>query len=208
MIRVLRAGPMARSTLVAASELLPHINIPIGSTFGDAEIQGVLDSGSGVNIGYYGYWADFAQKYPQYVVHFGPMDVGDYNKILVGGISKEDPASPCSHYIEISTPLRTDGQPVSIRIALTQNLSTTLLIGTPFLVRGRMVIHMAESYVFSNSFQKAFPIQFLVPHLRDKVPVQDAHHAKTFIAARKCIARPPSRVTFKDPETDVPLKQE
>ena len=138
-------NPTTKSTLVAASELLPHINIPIGRTMGEAAIQGLLDSGSGLNVGYYGYWADFAERYPQYVVNFAPMDTEEHDKILVGGISKEDPASACSHFIEIITPLRNEGKPVSIRIALAQNFAATLIIGTPFLVRGRMVIHMAES---------------------------------------------------------------
>ena len=163
---------------------------------GEAAIQGLLDSGSGLNVGYYGYWADFAERYPQYVVNFAPMDTEEHDKILVGGISKEDPASACSHFIEIITPLRNEGKPVSIRIALAQNFAATLIIGTPFLVRGRMVIHMAESYVFSNSFQKAFHIQYLVPHLRETVPNQDGQKAKTFIATPRPNAIQPSPPTM------------
>jgi hypothetical protein len=36
-----------------------------------------------------------------------------------------------------------------------------------------MIIYLAEGYAFSQSFQRAFPIQFLPPIRRDTVPIQE-----------------------------------
>ena len=101
----------------------------------------------------------------------------------MGGISKDKEASCCTHFIELITPLRNQGSPVNLRVALSDNFSTLLILGTPFLVRARMVLHMAENYAFSNTFQRSFDLEYKIPQLRDIVPNQDGQVVKTFVTA-------------------------
>jgi hypothetical protein len=135
-------------------------------------VQGLLDTGAGLNIGFYDYWEDFARNFPQYVKAFGPIDFSSYEKIMVGSVNKDAMATTCTHFIELYMPLRENGRQVTLRIGLAQNFAANLILGLPFFVRARMIIYLAEGYVFSQAFQKAFPLQFLTPIRRKTVAIQ------------------------------------
>lgn len=64
------------------------------------------------------------------------------------------------------------GREVDLHIALTDSLSCNLILGIPFIVKAKMVIHTAEKYVVSGVFKMTFPIFYHPPELRDSVVVQ------------------------------------
>ena len=59
-----------------------------------------------------------------------------------------------------------------MHIGLAQNFASNLILGLPFFVCVRMIIYLAEGYVFSQAFQKAFPLQYLTPIRRKTVAIQ------------------------------------
>jgi hypothetical protein len=143
----------------------------------------MLDTGAGLTIGQLDYWADFAEKLPQYVKTFGKIDFSSYDTICVGGVNKKALATTCTHFIELYTPLRENGRQITLRIGLARNFAANLILGLPFLVRSRMIIYVAEAYVFSQAFQKAFPIQYLPPIRRTTVVTQgEGLITQTFIS--------------------------
>jgi hypothetical protein len=170
---ILRAPTQRNPSLIAATERHPYISLPIGMDEEDAPVvQGLLDTGAGLNIGFYDYWEDFARNFPQCVKAFGPIDFSAYEKIMVGSVNKDAMATTCTHFIELYMPLRENGRQVTLRIGLAQNFAANLILGLPFFVRARMVIYLAEEYVFSQAFQKTFPLQFLTPIRRNTVAIQ------------------------------------
>ena len=164
---------------VATTEMLPHILFPVG----DAEpgtpwqklttIRGLLDTGSGVNIGYKPYWESVAVHYPKLVKEFGQLDPDDHEELTVGGIEKSGEGTSCSHFIILKTPFSENGSPIELRIALTDGLSCNLIFGLPFIVKSKMVINVWEKYVASPVFQASFPLLYHPPELRESVVTQD-----------------------------------
>ena len=189
--QIFRTSVRKNPSLIAATERHPYISLPIGMDEENPPIvQGLLDTGAGLNIGYLPFWDSMAKKYPHLVKEFGPIDFSEYDKICVGGVNKDALATTCTHFIELYMPLRKNGRQVTLRIGLAQNFAANLILGIPFFVRARMIIYLAEGYVFSQAFQRTFPLQFLPPIRRETAPTQgEGVIAQTFIAGR----RPPSK---------------
>ena len=184
---IFRSNFSRNPSLIAATERHPFLTIPIGldDEEGGPVIQGLLDTGAGLSIGYYNYWEDFADKFPQHVKTFEPIDFSSFEKICVGGVNCDATATTCTHFIEIYTPLRENGRQVTLRIGLAKDFSANLIFGLPFFVRARMIIHIAEGFVFSQTFQKTFQLQFLTPMRRKTVPTQGEGMIQTFISGTK-----------------------
>ena len=136
-------------------------------------IRALLDTGSGLNIGYGPYWRSVAERHPTLVREYGKLDDTDCKKLTVGGIDKNGEGTACSHYIVLRTPFTEKGKEVDLRIALTDGLSSNLIFGLPFIVRARMTINMWEKYVVSTVFHTTFPLHYHPPELRDSVIPQD-----------------------------------
>jgi hypothetical protein len=165
---------------VATTEMLPHILFPVGEAEPGSPwqklttIRGLLDTGSGVNIGYKPYWESVAVQYPKLVKEFGQLDPDDHEELTVGGIEKSGEGTSCSHFIILKTPFSENGSPIELRIALTDGLSCNLIFGLPFIVKSKMVINVWEKYVVSPVFQASFPLLYHPPELRESVVAQDA----------------------------------
>lgn len=165
---------------VATTEMLPHILFPVGEAEPGSPwqklttIRGLLDTGSGVNIGYKPYWESVAAQYPKLVKEFGQLDPDDHEELTVGGIEKSGEGTSCSHFIILKTPFFENGNPIELRIALTDGLSCNLIFGLPFIVKSKMVINVWEKYVVSPVFQASFPLLYHPPELRESVVAQDA----------------------------------
>ena len=71
---------------------------------------------------------------------------------------------------------------MTLRIGLAKDFSANLIFGLPFFVQARMIIHIAEGFVFSQTFQKMFQLQFLTPMRQKTVPTQGKGMIQTFIA--------------------------
>jgi hypothetical protein len=182
--QILNANMQRTPSLIAATERHPYVSIPIGLDAPNApSAKALLDTGAGLNIGRLSYWDDFQRKFPQYVKAFGPIDFDQFEKVMVGSVNKESMATVCTHYIELYTPLMENGRPVSLRIGLADGFAANLILGLPFAVRARMVIYLAEAYVFSQTFQRTFPLEFLTAISQTTVPRQDDAAIPTFLAS-------------------------
>jgi hypothetical protein len=172
--RVYKTSPNRNPSVIAVTERHPYLTLPLGTNEDNPpNLQGMLDTGAGLNIGYKPYWESFASRYPQYVKAAGPIDPNLYDSISVGGCNKDAKNAECTHFIELFMPIRENGRQVTLRIALADDFAANLILGIPFFVRARMIIYLAEGCAFSQSFQRAFPIQFLPPIRRDTVPIQE-----------------------------------
>jgi hypothetical protein len=164
---------------VATTEMLPHILFPVGEAEPGSPwqnlttIRGLLDTGSGVNIGYKPYWESVAAHYPELIKEFGQLDPDDHEELTVGGIEKSGEGTSCSHFIILKTPFVENGSPIELRIALTDGLSCNLIFGLPFIVKSKMIINVWEKFVVSPVFQASFPLLYHPPELRESVIAQD-----------------------------------
>jgi hypothetical protein len=133
-------------------------------------IEGILDTGSGINVGSLKYFADLRAKHPELVDDFGEMTPEMYESLRVGGIEEASEGTDCSHYIVLRTPMYTEGTMVTLGIALTTGLACNLIWGLPTLIKSKMIINLWEKYVYSSVFQTTFPLVFKTPVTRDTVP--------------------------------------
>ena len=173
---------------VAVSDTLPHILFPLGKYSPDVHwkhsehLRAVFDSGAGVSLGYLPFFQDLYEKKPHLVHTFARIDLEVFAEILVGNIDKHCDAASCTHYIELYTPFMDQGQPVTMRIALSPVLSVNALFGLPFILKAKMVPHFADSFVRSDWFQTTFPLEFMTPVLQECLPQQDGQSAPAFVS--------------------------
>ena len=176
---------------VAVSDKLPHILLPLGKHSADTHwkhfphLRAVFDTGAGVSLGYLPFFQDLHEKMPHLVHEFSPINPEIYSEILVGNIDKNCDAASCSHYIELYTPFMDQGQPVTMRLALSPELSVNALLGIPFMKKAKMMINLADDFVHSSLFQTSFHLEYLIPTLRECLPLQDGQSAPTFIATQE-----------------------
>jgi hypothetical protein len=177
-IRTLQAQFARRPPLVATTEMLPHILFPVGhlspgqSLKTCPSVRALLDTGSGLNIGYEPYWRSVSINHPDIVREFGKWSDEMDSDLTIGGIDRHGEATSCTHYIVLKTPFVDMGREVDLRIALSDSLSCNLIFGIPFQIRSNMVIHTAEKYVVSTVFKTTFPLFYHPPELRENVIVQ------------------------------------
>jgi hypothetical protein len=178
IVKTLKANVSRKPYAVAVTERLPHMLFPVGP--GDQTrwkhlptIRGVFDTGSGITIGYLPYWSSVAERYPQLIEQFGEMDNTTYEELKVAGIQRDGEGSLCTHFIVLITPFVDNGEPVTIRIALTNELSCNLIFGLPFIIKAKMAVHLWDKYVSSAVFRTTFPLEFHAPEIREEVPMQD-----------------------------------
>jgi hypothetical protein len=164
---------------IATTEMLPHALFPIGhkrpgqSMKTCPTIRALIDTGSGLNIGYEPYWKSVYEEYPELVREYGELSEEEHNKLTIGGIDREGEGTTCSHYIVLKTPFMDRGNEVDLRIALTEGLSCNLIFGLPFIVRAKMIINTYEKYMVSLVFQTTFPLHYHPPELRTSVVPQE-----------------------------------
>lgn len=172
---------------VSLTEKLPHIRFPVGlmdpeeSPRHKTTISGVFDTGSGITIGYYPYWKEISERYPELVYEFTELEEGSFERIKIGGIEKEGEGAFCTHRITLKTPFVTDGLPVQLTIALTSDLSCNLIFGLPFSIKARMTANLADRFVTSEVFKAVFPLEYHPPLLMEK-PMEQLSEALTFQA--------------------------
>lgn len=190
VVKVHQSRLERRPSQVATTEMLPHILFPVGDRQPGQSwktmptIRALLDTGSGLNIGYGPYWRSVAEQCPTLVREYGKLDDTDCERLTVGGIDKNGEGTACSHFIVLKTPFTEKGREVDLRIALTDGLSCNLIFGLPFIVRARMTINMWEKYVVSTVFHTTFPLHYHPPELRDSIIPQDGTPL-TLTAARR-----------------------
>ena len=81
------------------------------------------------------------------------------------------------HFVELKTPFINEGEKVTLRIALTSELSCNLIFGLPFIIKAKMSAHLWDKYVSSAVFQTTFPLEFHAPETKEEVPMQDNNTA-------------------------------
>ena len=178
MPRVHQARWQRRTMQVATTEMLPHILFPVGDkSTGQSwksmpTVRALMDTGSGLNIGYAPYWKSVKEEKPELVKEFGKMSSDESDKLTVGGIDRYAEGTTCSHYIVLRTPFTDNGREVELRIALTDGLSCNLIFGLPFIVKSKMTINTYEKYVVSSVFQATFPLFYHPPELRESIVPQ------------------------------------
>ena len=175
MIRVFQTRRTERPIEVATTARLPHIVFPVGTRQSGQswesvpKIRALLDTGSGLNIGYLPYWESVATKHPELVKEFQEMEASEQEKLTIGGIDRHGNGTLCTHYIVLRTPFVDAGLPVELRIALTDGLSCNLIFGLPFIVKAKLTINMWEKYAVSTVFNYTFPLHYHPPELRESV---------------------------------------
>jgi hypothetical protein len=158
--------------------MLPHILFPVGhlkpgqSLKTCPSVRALIDTGSGLNIGYEPYWRSVSINHPEIVREFGKWSDEEEEDLTIGGIDRHGENTSCTHYIVLKTPFVDMGREVDLRIALSDSLSCNLIFGIPFQIRSNMVIHTAEKYVVSSVLKTTFPLFYHPPELRETVIVQ------------------------------------
>ena len=179
ILRAYKSLPRHSDRKIALTENLPHIELPVGDKeLGTPishlpKVKGVLDTGSGLNIGNKDYWSSVNDRFPELIEEFGEMSEEPGDMIKVGGIEKEGEGAICTHYVILKTPYVHQGEQVTLGIALTNELSCNLILGLPLIIRAKLTVNLWEKYVTSPVFKASFPIDFHPPYSRESVPIQD-----------------------------------
>jgi hypothetical protein len=177
-VKALRSFVKKKEYAVSLTERLPHLLFPIGiletgeTLKHAATVCGIFDTGAGLNIGYLPYWASVYEEYPDLVAEFGKVDEEEFESLEIGGIDRNGKGVHCSHFIVLNTPFTNNGARVTVRIALTEHTSCNLVFGLPFILKAKMIANLFDEYVTSSVFQTTFRLEYMVPSLREKAPLQ------------------------------------
>jgi hypothetical protein len=161
------------------TDRLPFISINVGERVtgkplkSHPSLEGIADSASGVNLGRLQYFLDVRQKYPDWFQAFGEMTPEIYDSLRVGGIDNFSKGAECTHYATLHTPMFVNGMAITISFALTDSLPCNLIWGLPFMIKAKMVLSLAEKYVYSETFRTTYPIEYKIPQMEDDIAGPD-----------------------------------
>ena len=164
-----------RAIPVAVTENLPHILLPTRtnqqpplrgqSPEPDLVIEALVDTGSGLNIGYTPYWKKVHTDYPGLIKEYGEMHQENSHQFTIQGVNSEAEDLVLTHYMVVRTSLRIDNKDFDLRVALTEQSACNLILGVPFLVKSKMVIRFWERKAISHALGRNFRIYFHPPML-------------------------------------------
>jgi hypothetical protein len=130
---------------------LPHITLVLGELDSPLEscaiVRALFDTGASMNSGRTGFWLPVLRAHPEILEELYTSDNGDYNPIILGGIVTGQDGDMSKHTTALTLvakiKLRYETihhQPVSMTIALGNDIGVNTIVGKPFC-KGMQCVH-------------------------------------------------------------------
>ena len=154
---------------IKISHLLPHLHLPIGLGEEDTEkamILGLIDTGTGLNIGRLSYHQSIAKHHPELVVQFAFLkDAPGLDPLQISGIGineKDSTALECTAMITYKMPYMHAGHLIVVLLGLREAVSCNTVFLYPFLSAIKAGILFELMTMTSGRLGEVFPLEAMV----------------------------------------------
>jgi hypothetical protein len=182
-IRILAAIKPPPEVQLSISQVMPHINIPIGKTSRAATLCCMVDSGAGLSLGRLSYHKSIYNRHPELVHSWLDMkDSSDMEEFTIGGIDAKGAPTRVTSLISYYTPFTVNGQAVNIQFALAEDVASNAIIGIPFLRSTCSSVLFEHDTMVAQKLGHTFKIFYQVPHQSEVAPMTSTGATATFPA--------------------------
>ena len=201
---------------ISVSNELPHVNFPIGKELSDGRLNCLFDTGAAMCTGALLYHVEhiinvvpnFVKRYEKFDDVNNPFDpVKLCGAILDTSDYVEAEHGILSAVVEYYTPFTSiDGTPITVTIALGNDMSVDTILGIPFLDEIKLELRYSPSrHFFSSMINQSFTANYQETRLSRARPQSISGHNLTLtndpIMSSKIIAPPPKSVNTNIPPT-------
>jgi hypothetical protein len=171
-VRVTAALAKVFNNPLTIDSRLPHIRLPVGDQDdSNVSIEGMIDTGAGLNIGRLAYHSAVWKMRPDIVEQFAYIDdVANAERFGIGGIGANGAQVDCVALITYKLPYRINGRPVRLTLALTEDAAANTILSCPFLKNSGCAIVFPNDEVVVTAFGETFEITYAVPSCDDAPP--------------------------------------
>jgi hypothetical protein len=157
---------------MSISNALPHIQLKVGSSGSDSLLEGMFDSGAGLNVGSHAYLEAVMKKNPHLVTGIHRFE--DLNTPPIGlvGITLDGVAPRVTAVISYKMPYMSNGSPCLLKIALAKGFSIRTIFWTPFQRKAKLAYMPHLGLVVINLWWISFPVAF---KKLDRIECSPAH---------------------------------
>ena len=188
-IRILAAIKPPPDLQLSISQVMPHVNIPIGKSNRAATLSCMVDSGAGLSIGRLSYHKSIYQRHPELVHRWIELkDSANMEEFTIGGIDAKGVPTKVTSMISYVTPFTINGQAVNIQFALAEDVASNAIVGLPFLRSTNSSVLFEHDTMVSQKLGYTFKVFYQVPHQSEVAPMTSPGATATFPAT---IVTPP-----------------
>lgn len=179
------AAPTMRTHPIAKTELLPHIDFPIGDWDDKSFLTLAVDTCAGLNMGRLQYHKTIYHDRPDLIHSFEEFDKTHFTSFGVGGVSQDGQGVIVEAVITYKLPYQVMGSRALLAIGLSSSLAATTIVGYPFIKKAKFTIVLHKMYAHSEVFGDSYKIQDKSPCQNEHPPHQDPEMGATLIATPK-----------------------
>lgn len=163
------------------SQVMPHINIPIGKSQRAATLCCMLDSGAGLSLGRLSYHKSIYKRHPELVHQWIDLkDSSSMEEFTIGGIDAKGTPTKVTSMISYLTPFTVNGQAVHIQFALAEDVASNAIVGLPFLRSTNSSVLFEHDTMVAQKLGHTFKIFYQVPHQSEVAPIISPDATQTF----------------------------
>jgi hypothetical protein len=171
-VRVLTALKPEFDAKINLSQVMPHINMPIGPASRSATLSCMVDSCAGLSIGRLGYHRSIYERHPELVLKWTFLgESTNMDEFTIGGIDAKGEPTKVVAMVTYFTPFKVNGQSVSIHFALAEDVAANSILGLPFLRSSGSSILLDHDTLIAQKFGSTFKIFYQVPVQAEIAPV-------------------------------------
>jgi hypothetical protein len=156
---------------IAIDNGLPHITLCLGNNPSDNKLQGLMDTCGALNTGYLPFHQWVMATDPSFVAEYVEFDdTNPFEPIKLGGAIREPDGFDAGNHgrltavIRYHTPYCTyDGNPVTISLALGNDVTVNTIFGLPMLSAFDSIISLSSNALHSNCLNMDFAITRQAP---------------------------------------------
>jgi hypothetical protein len=134
------------------SEALPHIKFRIGNKDSLFQLNMAVDTCTAMNLAYKGYHEKIAKQNPQLVAEYTDFKKEGYSTFNVGGISDDEQGVTVDTAITYLTPFLHNGEQVKLQFALSDSLTTNIVLRVPSIMQMKLAMMLHKGYVHLEVF--------------------------------------------------------
>jgi hypothetical protein len=145
---------------MSISNALPHIQLRLGTQDSEKLLDGMFDSGAGLNFGCRTYNEDIMRRNPDLVAGIHRFEDIGTDPISLGGITVDGAAPRVTAFISYKLPYVSNGSARVFKIALTEAFSIRTIFGTPFQRKEKLTYMPYMNQVVIHLWCLAFTVSF------------------------------------------------
>ena len=157
------------------TQSMPHIRFEIGLK-GEAVMEMMVDSCAGLGLGNLKYHLSIYERFPHLVAQFAYIkDVENMESFGVGGVDIEGEGVSVEALISYHTPVRLNGAPVVVSLALSNRTAANTILGLPFLKGTRSAFFLddqGQDVLVVSKLGKTYKVEYHPPMVGETAPQQ------------------------------------